>query len=100
LTGAVLGTLLGPGGAMAGAAVGGSMGAMFGVGDEIAFDDPRLDDFAAALAKDTSALVLVAEAATIADFTAAVTPFGGKVIETNLNEADVKSLRKALKKAA
>jgi hypothetical protein len=26
---------------------------MFGVADEIAFDHPRLDDFAASLAKDT-----------------------------------------------
>ena len=100
VTGAVLGVLAGPGGALAGAAVGGSMGAMFGIGDEIAFDDPRLDDFAASLAKDTSALVLVGEKATIADFTSAVTPFGGKIIETNLDDKDVATLRKALKKAA
>ena len=96
MTGGLLGLLLGPGGALAGAAMGGSMGALFGLSDEIAFDDPRLDDFAAALAKDTSALVLVAEAATIADFTAAVVPFGGKVIETNLDADDVKALKKAL----
>jgi len=100
VTGALLGVLAGPGGALAGAAVGGSMGAMFGVGDEIAFDDPRLDDFASSLAKDTSALVLVGEKPTIADFTSAVTPFGGKIIETNLDDKDVATLRKALKKAA
>jgi uncharacterized membrane protein len=76
--------------------MGGSMGALMGVTDEIAFDDPRLDDFAASLAKDTSALILVGEKATIADFTSAVLPFGGKVIETNLDEKDVKALRKAL----
>jgi uncharacterized membrane protein len=99
LTGGLLGVLLGPGGALAGAAMGGSLGAMFGVGDEIAFDDPRLDDFAASLAKDTSALILVGEKATIADFTSAVVPFGGKIIETDLNENDVKALRKALNKA-
>jgi len=97
LTGALLGTLLGPGGALAGAAMGGSMGALFGVADEVAFDDPRLDDFAASLAKDTSALILVAELPMLADFTSAVAPFGGKVIETNLDENDVKKLRKALK---
>jgi len=97
LTGAMLGVLMGPGGALAGAAMGGSMGALFGLTDEIAFDDPKLDDFAASLAKDTSALILVAEEATIADFTAAVAPFGGKVIQTNLNEKDVKALRKALR---
>jgi len=98
VTGALLGMLLGPAGAAAGAAVGGSVGALFGVSDEIAFDDPRLDDFATSLAKDTSALVLVGEVATLADFTSAVQPFGGKIIETNLNENDVKALRKALNK--
>lgn len=97
VTGGLLGALLGPGGAMAGAAAGGSLGATFGLASEVAFDDPRLDDFAASLAKDTSALILVAEQATIADFTAAVAPFGGKVIQTHLNEKDVKALRKALR---
>ena len=99
LTGALLGCLLGPGGALAGAAAGGSMGALLGVSDEIAFDDPRLDDFANSLAKDTSALILVAEAVTLADFTSAVEPFGGTVIQTDLNDADVNALRKALNKA-
>jgi uncharacterized membrane protein len=97
MTGALLGLLLGPGGALAGAAMGGSVGALMGVGDEVAFDDPRLDDFAASLAKDTSALILVAELPLLADFTSAVAPFGGKVIETNLDDKDVKALRKALK---
>jgi uncharacterized membrane protein len=99
LTGALLGVLLGPGGALAGAAMGGSMGALIGLTGEVAFDDPMLDDFAASLAKDSSALVLVGEAPSLADFTSVVEPFGGKVIETDLDEADVKALRKALKKA-
>jgi len=98
LTGGMLGMLLGPGGALAGAAVGGSIGAMMGVADDVAFDDPRLDDFAASLAKDTSALILVGEPPLLADFTSAVAPFGGKVIETNLNEKDVTALKKALNK--
>jgi uncharacterized membrane protein len=99
VTGGLLGMLLGPGGALAGAAAGGSLGAMFGIAGEIAFDDPRLDDFAASLAKDTSALVLVGERPTLADFTSALEPFGGKVIETALDDKDIKALRKALKKA-
>jgi uncharacterized membrane protein len=99
VTGGVLGMLLGPGGALAGAAVGGSVGALLGVSDEIAFDDPRLDDFASSLDKDTSALILVGEKPSLADFTSAVEPFGGKVIETNLDDNDVKALRKALKKS-
>lgn len=97
VTGGLLGLLLGPGGALAGAVMGGSLGAMFGIADEIDFDDPRLDDFAAALDKDTSALVLVGDETTLADFVSAVEPFGGAIIETDLNEDDIKALKKALK---
>lgn len=99
VTGGLIGVLLGPGGALAGAAVGGSLGALLGVTDEIAFDDPRLDDFAAALDYDTSALILIGDETTLADFTSAVEPYGGKIVETNLNEDDIKALRKALKQA-
>ena len=35
------------------------MGALIGTSDDIAFDDPKLDDFAASLANDTSAVILV-----------------------------------------
>ena len=97
VTGGLIGILLGPGGALAGAAVGGSLGALMGAGDEVAFDDPRLDDFAAALAKDTSALILVGEKPTLAEFASALEPYGGKIIETDLNEKDIKALRKALR---
>jgi uncharacterized membrane protein len=100
LTGGLIGLLFGPGGALAGAAVGGSMGALIGASDEIAFDDPKLDDFAASLANDTSALILVAEEGTLADFVSAVEPFGGAVVETDLDENDITALRKALRKAA
>jgi len=97
VTGGLIGMLLGPAGAMAGAAVGGSLGALMGASDEIAFNNPRLDDFAAALRKDTSALILVGEEATLADFVPAFDSFGGKIIETNLDEKDIKALRKGLK---
>jgi len=100
LTGGLIGMLFGPGGALAGAAVGGSLGALMGASDEIAFDDPKLDEFAASLANDTSALILVGEEATLADFVSAVEPYGGKIIETDLDEKDITALRKALKKAA
>lgn len=96
VTGGLIGLLAGPGGALAGAAVGGGIGGLMGMDEDIAFDDSRLDDFAAALGKDTSALVLVGEEATLADFDAAVEPFGGEVVETNLDEKDIKALRKAL----
>ena len=96
-TGGLIGLLAGPGGALAGAAVGGSIGGLFGAAADVAFDDPKLDEFAAALGKDTSALVLVGEEATMLDFATAVEPFGGEVIDTNLGENDVKALRKAMK---
>ncbi len=97
VTGGLIGLLIGPGGALAGAAVGGSIGAMFGASDDIAFDDPKLDDLAAALRNDTSALILVGEEATLGDFVSAVEPLGGEIIETDLNDDDIKALRKALK---
>ena len=100
VTGGLIGLLFGPGGAMAGAALGGSLGAMGGATTEIAMDDPRLDDFAEALVKDSSALILVGEKPTIADFTSAVEPLGGKVIKSDLTEDDIKALRKELKAAA
>ena len=99
VTGALVGAIAGPGGALAGAATGGSMGALIGLGSEVALDDPRLDDFDQALDKDTSALVLVGEKATVADFGAVVEPLGGKIVKTDLDENDVKAIRKALKKA-
>ena len=97
VAGGLIGMLAGPGGALAGAAVGGGMGGLLGASADVAFDDPALDDFAAALDKDSSALILVGEEATLADFGAAVEPFGGEVIDTNLDEKDIKALKEALK---
>lgn len=96
----MIGLLFGPGGALAGAVAGGSLGALFGLDEDIAFDDPRLDDFAASLVNDSSALILVGEEATLADFTSAVEPYGGKVVETDLNADDIKALRNSLKQSA
>ena len=96
ITGGLLGLMLGPGGALAGAVTGGSLGFLIGATADLAFDDPRLDDFAAALVDDTSALILVGDETTVADFVSAVEPFGGKIIETDLDEDDIKALRKGL----
>lgn len=98
ITGGLIGMLAGPGGALAGAAVGGGLMGIIGTGVDFVVDDPKLDEFASALDKDTSALVLVGEEATLADFATAVEPFGGEVIDTNINEDDIKALRKALKR--
>jgi len=98
VAGGLVGALAGPGGALAGATLGGYVGAVAGAGVEIAFDDPALDDFAASLQRDSSALILIGEEETLGDFLSAVEPFGGEVIETNLDEKDVKALRKALER--
>ena len=98
VAGGLVGALAGPGGVLAGAALGGYVGAIDGLGVEIAFDDPALDDFAESLQRDTSALILIGEEATLSDFLSAVEPFGGEVIETTLDEKDVKALRKALER--
>lgn len=96
VTGGLLGMLLGPGGALAGAAAGASMGTVFGAATDVALDDPRLDDFATALEKDSSAVILVGKEAMLDDFSSAFDTYGGKIIETNLDEKDVKAIRKSL----
>ena len=97
ITGGLIGMLAGPGGALAGAAVGGGLMGLIGASADVVLDDPKLDDFASVLDKDMSALVLVAEEATVADFATAVEPFGGEVIDTDIDEDDIKMLRKKLK---
>ena len=42
-------------------------------------------------------MILVGEEEILLDFSAAVEPFDGEVIETTLDEKDIKALRKALK---
>ena len=102
LTGALLGALMGPQGAIAGA-VGagafsvGTLSAMFSGMFDLAIADPRLDDFAASLKNDTSALVLVTDAVYADEFGNVFAPYGGTVTETEINEHDVKAIREALK---
>lgn len=97
LTGALVGMLFGPGGAVAGAAMGGGFGSMMGLVDETAFDDPALSDFASALDRNSSALILVGEKPMLEDFASAVEPFGVDIVSTDIDEKDIKALRKALK---
>lgn len=97
LTGGLLGALAGPGGALAGAIGGSAVGGTIGTGLDMEVADPNLEAFANSLANDTSALVLVADEPTLAHFLSAAEPFGGEIIQTDLNEKDIKELRKALK---
>lgn len=97
ITGALIGATAGPGGALAGALGGGTLAGLFGASLGVAISDDRLEEFAGRLKDDTSALILVADEPTVDDFRSAFEPITGEVIETKLNEHDVKALREALK---
>lgn len=97
LTGALIGMLLGPGGGLIGAAAGGSIGTLFGAVADVSMKDPRLEQFAAALDRDTSAVVIVGDKGTLSEFSSAFDSYGGKVVETNLDEKDIEAIRKVLR---
>jgi len=97
LTGALLGLLAGPTGALAGAAMGGSMYGLMGAAIDLAVDDPKLDEFASQLKKDSSSLVLVTDENYLNEYEAALAPYEGTVIQTYLNEDDIDYIRKKLK---
>jgi len=98
MVGGVLGAILGPAGAVAGAAMGGSIGGLVGASINVEFNDPILDNFAASLLPDTSALVIVGDLKTVAAVTKALAEYEVKVFETELDKEAEKALRKALKK--
>lgn len=96
LTGGLLGALLGPGGAIFGALSGGTLGGLIGTGIDVDISDPNLDEFANRLDNDTSALVLVAAEPVIEEFVTALGVVDAEVVDTELDEADVKAIRKAM----
>jgi uncharacterized membrane protein len=98
MVGGLLGAVLGPAGAVAGAAMGGSLGGLVGASVNVEFNDPILDNFAASLLPDTSALVILGDLATVAAVTTALAEYEVKVFETELDKDAEKALRKALKK--
>lgn len=97
ITGGLIGATMGPGGALAGAVGGGSLLGMLGLTANVAAEDPRLEELAARLKDNSSALVLVADERIGTEFRSAFEPYDGELIETDLNEHDVKALREALK---
>jgi uncharacterized membrane protein len=98
MVGGLLGAVLGPAGAVAGAAMGGSLGGLVGASINVEFNDPILDNFAASLLPDTSALVILGDHVTVAAVTTALAEYEVKVFETELDKDAEKTLRKALKK--
>ena len=102
ITGGLLGAMIAPAGALAaavgaGALSGGTLGALFGAGTDLAVEDPVLEQFAASLKDDTSALVLVSDSVAVDEFGRVFEPFEGALIDTELNEHDIKALREAVK---
>ena len=118
LTGALLGLMAGPGGALAstaattltsseaaaaGAAAGGSLWGLLGLTTDAALDDPRLDEFADQLTDDSSALVLVTDESPYTDQyveamqTYVIDPYNGVIIQTDLDSDDIKYLSKKVK---
>ena len=97
ITGGLIGAMAGPGGALAGALGGGSIAGLLGMGIGIAVSDPRLEEFASRLEDNTSALILASDEPTAADFVSAFEPYDATLIQTDINEHDVKALREALK---
>jgi len=103
LTGALLGALVPPVGvaaseaALAGSAVGGSLWGIMGLTADAALDDPKLDQFADKLKKDTSAIVLVTDELYYEDFISYLEPMGGTIYQTSLDGDDIKYIQKKVK---
>jgi len=97
ITGALIGATSGPGGALAGALGGGTLAGLIGTSMDVAVSDPRLEEFGSRLRDDTSALVLVSDDRTAGDFRSALEPYDATLIESDLNEHDVKAIREKLK---
>ncbi len=95
--GGLVGLLFGPGGAIAGAALGGGVGGLIGDADNVDLEDPALDDFAASLVPDSSALLIIGEAAAVADFTAVLADYETQTFEKELDDATEKAIKQAMK---
>lgn len=98
ILGGCVGLLFGPGGALAGAAIGGSFGGMMGEAANIDFNDPALDDFAASLVPDSSALIYLGDADNVAAFTAELADYDVKAFEAEVDKETIDKIKKALKK--
>ena len=98
ITGGLLGALAGPEGALAGAIGGGSLGGFIGSGIDISVADPRLEELAARLEDDTSALILVGESPAADAFVDAFATTGAALIEAAITEAQVEEIRNELTK--
>jgi len=96
--GGMIGLLFGPGGAIAGAAIGGGTGGLIGASENVSFNDPVLDDFAASLVPDSSALIILGPSDAIAEFTAELADYDVKTFGKEVDDATIKALKESMKK--
>lgn len=98
ICGGLIGLLFGPAGALAGASVAGSVGGLVGHHKNVKFNVPVLNDFAASLVPDSSALVIVGPEVRVEEFTAMLANYEVKTFETELDKDAEKALKEAMKK--
>ena len=98
LLGGMIGLFFGPGGALAGAAIGGGTGSLIGKSINVKVDNPVLDKFAQSLVPDSSALIILGPKKAIDEFTSELADYEVKIFETELDEAILDALKKAMKK--
>ena len=92
ILGACIGLLFGPGGALAGAATGGSIGGLIGHHENVKFDDPALDDFAASMLPDTSALIYIGDADAVAAFETALADYDFTTYQAEVDQATIDAI--------
>lgn len=97
ILGSMIGCLFGPGGALAGAALGGSLGGLIGEADNIDLEDPVLDDFAASLIPDSSALIIIGTEAEVAAFSEELADYEVKTFETEVDKETIDMLKAKMK---
>ena len=98
LLGGMIGLFFGPGGALAGAAIGGGTGSLLGKNINMKVDNPVLDKFAESLVPDSSALIILGPNEAVDEFTRELADFEVKTFETELDEAMLDALHQAMKK--
>ena len=92
ILGGTIGLIFGPVGAAAGVAIGGSVGGLIGHHENVKLDDPVLDDFAASLIPDTSALIYIGDADAVAAFVEAFDDYEFTPYEIELEQATIDAI--------
>jgi uncharacterized membrane protein len=92
ILGGLIGLLFGPGGAIAGAAIGGTVGGLIGHHENVKFDDPALDDFAATLLPDTSALIYIGDEDAVAAFEVALGAYDFTAFQAEVDQATIDAI--------